>query len=160
MRFPAVERTPAGEFRLRLSGEERRLLRELPGSLRSLLDDEPRDPSLRRLFPPAYEADEDAEAEYRALVRDELLEGRRAALATLERTAESEVLAEEELHAWLGALNDLRLVLGTRLGVTEETYVEELDPADPRAHELAVYGYLTWLQDELVSAAADVFPSP
>jgi Domain of unknown function (DUF2017) len=160
MRFPAVERTPAGDFLLRLSREERRLLAELPVALRSLLDDDPGDPSLRRLFPPAHEADEEAESEYRTLMHDELLEGRRAALATLERTAGSEVLSEEELHAWLRALNDLRLVLGTRLGVTEETYTEELDPADPHADELAVYGYLTWLQDQLVSAGADAFPSP
>jgi Domain of unknown function (DUF2017) len=160
MRIPPVERTPDGGFRVRLGREERRLLRELPGALRTLLDEEPGDPALRRLFPPAYEGDEEAEAEYRTLMRDELLAGRKAALETLERTADSEVLSEEELHAWLGALNDLRLALGTRLGVTEDTYAEELDPADPRAYELAVYGYLTWLQDGLVSAAADAFPSP
>ena len=93
-------------------------------------------------------------------MRDELLAGRAAALEARERPAGRDVLGEEELHPGLGALNDHRRVLGTRLGGTEETYAEELDPADPRAYELAVYGYLTWLQDGLVSAAADAFPSP
>ena len=47
------------------------------------------------------------------------------------------------------ALNDLRLVLGTRLGVTEETYVDETGPRTPG---MAVYVWLTWLQGELVEA--------
>jgi hypothetical protein len=38
--------------------------------------------------------------------------------------------------------------------VTEETYVTELDPAHPQAYELSVYGYLSWLQEQLVAAAA------
>jgi hypothetical protein len=155
-----IEQTADGDFRLALSGDERELLRGLPGELRSLLDADPADSALRRLFPPAYEDDPEDEDEYRRLMRDELLDGRRAALATLETTADRDRLSEEEVHAWIGALNDLRLVLGTRLDVTEEVYEGELDPRDPHAHELAVYGYLTWLQDYLVNAVADAFPSP
>jgi hypothetical protein len=61
-------------------------------------------------------------------------------------------VSEEELHAWLSALNDLRLVLGTRLGVTEETYEDGIDEADPQADDLALYAYLTWLQDGILEA--------
>jgi hypothetical protein len=93
-------------------------------------------------------------------MREELLDGRRAALEIVETTAGQDRLTEEDVHAWIGALNDLRLVLGTRLDVTEEVYETELDPGDPQAPELAVYGYLTWLQDSLISAVADAFPSP
>jgi hypothetical protein len=50
-------------------------------------------------------------------------------------------------------LNDLRLVLGTRLDVTEEMDFD-LDPSDPSAAELAVYAYLSWLQEQLVEALA------
>lgn len=157
---PPLQQTPEGDFRLTISGDERELLRALPAQLRSLLDVDPTDPALRRLFPPAYEGEPDGEAEYQRLMHEELLEGRRAALATLEATADSERLSEEDVQAWIGALNDLRLVLGTRLGVTEEVYEAEPDPRDPRASELAVYGYLTWLQDAVVSAVADAFPSP
>jgi hypothetical protein len=52
-------------------------------------------------------------------------------------------------------LNDARLVLGTRLDVTEETDFGAVDAEDPEAQELAVYAYLTWLQGELVEAVAD-----
>jgi hypothetical protein len=149
---PLVERTRAGDYRLRLSREERMVLRELPGQLRELLETD--DPSLRRLFPPAYAEDADSESEYRRLVRGDLVAARREALAVMERTVDAERLSEEELQAWLGALNDLRLVLGTRLGVTEETLVDGLDPRDPQAAELALYGYLTWLQEQAVAAAA------
>jgi Domain of unknown function (DUF2017) len=149
-----IERTRDGGFRLRLSPEERELLRGLPAQLRSLLEREPDDPSLRRLFPPAYEDDAEGEAEYRRLLHGELLAGHRGALAVLERTAGQERLGRDELEAWLGALNDLRLVLGTRLDVSEEVYEQELDPLDPEASELALYAYLTWLQEHTVAAAA------
>jgi hypothetical protein len=149
-----IEPDGEGGFRLRLSDGERELLRTLPGELRALLDSEREDAGLRRLFPPAYERDEEAEDEYRRLMADELLEGRRAALRLVQETAARDRLSAEELDAWLRALNDLRLVLGTRLDVTEETYVTELDPAHPQAYELSVYGYLSWLQEQLVAAAA------
>ena len=149
-----IEPDGEGGFRLRLSDAERELLRTLPGELREILDSEQDDPSLRRLFPPAYERDDEAEDEYRRLMADELLEGRRAALRLVQETAGRERLSAEELDAWLRALNDLRLVLGTRLDVTEEKYVTELDPAHPQAYELSVYGYLSWLQEQLVAAAA------
>ena len=52
------------------------------------------------------------------------------------------------MQAWLGVLNDTRLVLGTRLGVTEEEHV--LDPADPDAGAYALYQWLTMVQGDLV----------
>jgi hypothetical protein len=57
-----------------------------------------------------------------------------------------------ELDAWLRALNDLRLVLGTRLDVTEDTFLEPVDRRDPDAQALAVYAYLGWLQEQVVEA--------
>lgn len=150
-----VEPAGEGEFRLRLSAGERELLRALPAELVSLLDTDPGAPALERLFPPAHAEDAEAEAGYRELAGAELLEGRRAALELVEETAGRDRLTADELDAWLRALTDLRLVLGTRLGVTEETYAEEIDPADPRARELAVFAYLTWLQEALVAAAAN-----
>ena len=149
-----IEPDREGGFRLRLSDGERELLRTLPAELEEVLGSEAEDPSLRRLFPPAYERDEESEAEYRRLMAGELLEGRRAALRLIRETAGRERLTAEELDAWLRALNDLRLVLGTKLDVTEEMYGAELDPSHPHAYELSVYGYLSWLQEQLVAAAA------
>ena len=149
-----VEPDREGGFRLRLSDGERELLRTLPAELRALLDSERDDPGLRRLFPRAYERDEEGEDEYRRLMAGELLEGRRAALRLVEETADRDRLTAEELDGWLRALNDLRLVLGTRLDVTEDMYEADLDPAHPQAYELSVYAYLSWLQEQLVAAAA------
>lgn len=146
-----LERTPDGGVRLRLSRDERRLLVTLATELRTLLDDEPGDPSLQRLFPPAYDDDADERA-YRDLMGSELLNGRREALEVLARTAKQKRLSADEADAWLRALNDLRLALGTRLDVQEDTLLDELRPDDPRAHGLAVYGYLSWIQEQLVAA--------
>jgi hypothetical protein len=149
-----IARTREGDFRLSLAAGERELLRTLPGELLEKLAGDREDPDLSRLFPPAYE-DDAAETEYRQLMHEELLDGRRDALRVLQATIDRERLSEEELQAWLGALNDLRLVLGSRLGVTEEIYERELDPSDPQARDLAVYVYLTWLQEHVVEASAD-----
>jgi hypothetical protein len=145
------ERGDGGGVEVRLSRDERSLLAGLVEELRALLDGAPGDPSLRRLFPPAYD-EEDDERAYRDLMGGELLDGRRAALQLVTETVDRERLSAEEAETWLRALNDLRLVLGTRLDVQEDTFAEELDQNDPRAPALAVYGYLSWLQEQLVAA--------
>jgi Domain of unknown function (DUF2017) len=148
-----IERNRKGEIRLRLPRDERALLRSLPGRLRRLLAETPDDRSLERLFPPAYDDAED-EAEYRRLMGDELLEGRRRALRVIEETLDEDRLTKEQAEAWLTALNDLRLVLGTRLDVTEDMLLERLRPDDPNALEISLYAYLSWLQEQLVEALA------
>jgi hypothetical protein len=146
-----MKRTRDGGVELRLSREERALLAGLAAELRSLLDDQTGDPSLRRLFPPAYDEEGDERA-YRELMSGELLHGRQEALELLARTADQKRLTAEEADAWLRALNDLRLVLGTRLDVQEDTLLGDLRPDDPHSQQLAVYGYLSWIQEQLVAA--------
>jgi hypothetical protein len=149
-----IRRTRSGELQLRLSDDERELLRSLPGQLRDLMAGEPDDPTLRRLFPPAYTTDTDLEAEYRRLMGHDLQERHLAALALMEETVDAERLADDQAAGWLSALNDLRLVLGTRLDVSEDMLGSEVDPADPQAPVLALYGYLSWLEEQLVEALA------
>jgi hypothetical protein len=146
-----IERARDGTIRLRLSGPERALLRTVRAELELLLERDPENPDLRRLFPPAHE-DREREAEYRDLVGDELLAGRARALATLEETIGATKLTAEQADAWLRALNDVRLVVGTRLDVREDMDYSALDPSDPNARELSVYAYLSWLQEQLVEA--------
>jgi hypothetical protein len=62
-------------------------------------------------------------------------------------------LSDEQAQAWLSALNDVRLALGTMLEVTEDM-PEELPPEDPRSAHLAVYHWLTWVQESLIQALA------
>ncbi len=146
-----IERDRSGEIRLRLRRAERALVRALITDVRARLEADTDDAALRRLFPPAYGDDEEAESEYRSLVHDELLDGRLRALRVVEETLGANRLSEDEAEAWLRALNDLRLVLGTRLDVSEETYTADFDPRD---RDLVVFAYLSWLQEQLVEVVA------
>ncbi|HEX5950907.1 MAG TPA: DUF2017 family protein, partial [Actinomycetota bacterium] len=157
MAFERVKRTRRGEFQIRLPAAERELLRALPEQLREVLTsgDPTTDSALRRLFPAATLDDDSMNAEYERLTRGDLLEERLAALDTMERTLDAERLSEEELVAWLSAINDLRLVIGVRLDVTEETTVEDfsaLPDDDPAVHMYTLYSYLTFLEDHVVGA--------
>ena len=58
-------------------------------------------------------------------------------------------LTVEQAEAWLSAINDVRLALGTALEVTEDM-PDELPDDDPRAPHLGVYHWLTWVQESLV----------
>jgi hypothetical protein len=149
---PPIERLRGDRFRVRLTPEEREVLRSLPDQLRDLLPTD--DPSVRRLHPPAYPDDPEREEEYRRLVRDDLIRQRLEALEVMRSTVEAESIDQDQLTAWLGTLNDLRLVLGTRLEVTEELYEEGMPPDDPRGPAFALYQYLGWLEEHVVAVLA------
>ena len=149
---PRISRAPDG-VRLDLPEDERALLSQVARELRALIDEAPDDPSLRRLFPRAHE-DEALEEQYRGLTRDQLTTARDRALETIEEAASNTVLSPEEADAWLRGLNDARLVLGTRLEITEDFDWDAVDLSHPQAQELALYAYLSWLQEQLVEALA------
>ena len=150
-----VSRTAEGDFELRISEREREVLRGVPGELRELLDKgRSDDPALERLFPAAYPDDDERNAEYEQMVGGELMAGRVAAVETMERTIDATRLSEDELAGWLSAINDVRLVLGTRLGVTEETTEEDFEGEDAEGQAFALYAYLTYLEDHVVRALA------
>lgn len=124
----------------------------------------PEDAALARLLPDAYGDDEAAATEFRRYTEGDLRAGKRAnagalvaSLAPLVGQGGRLVLDREAADAWLGCLNDLRLVLGTRLDVTEETDLH-VDDDDPRAHALQVYGWLGWLQESLLSCLDPLGP--
>jgi hypothetical protein len=148
-----VKRSRKGGFDLRLPESERQLVTSLVGQLRLVLtgDDVAADPGMRRLFPSAYADDAARDAEYREMVHDDLLAARLGALDVVEATVGASNVDEAQLLAWMGAINDLRLVLGTRLDVSEETAFDA-DPEDPDAPALAVYQYLSFLLESIVDA--------
>ena len=122
--------------------------------------DAPDDPALRRLLPDAY-ADETMSGEFRRLMDGELRRQKTEALdemyAAVEGSADSGIklrLAPQQAETWLQALNDIRLVLGTRLDVTEdlEDRWANLAPDDPNTALLAAYEWLGWLQESVVLA--------
>jgi hypothetical protein len=117
----------------------------------------PDDPALARLLPDAYAHDDQAAADFRRFTEQDLREGKRAGAGTVLATLAPLLgqggrlsLDRDQVDAWLGTLNDLRLVLGTRLEVTEDTELEVPDD-DPHAQALLVYGWLGWLQESLLS---------
>ena len=116
----------------------------------------PDDPALVRLLPNAYADDDHAAAEFRRFTEHDLCQGKRSGAETVPTTLAPLldqggrlVLDRDQVDAWLGTLNDLRLVLGTRLEVTEDTELDVPDD-DPHAQALLVYGWLGWLQESLL----------
>jgi hypothetical protein len=164
---------------VRLNAQERTVLAGLLGAVRSLLtpDDAavesdplaalvgmsqspvemPDDPVMRRLLPDAY-GDPEESAEFRRLTDSELRSGKTAAIdRVLADIAEEriELDLDEGVGMWLQALNDVRLVLGTRLDVTEDwgDTVAALPTDDPRLPLYAFYDWLSGLQETLVLSA-------
>jgi hypothetical protein len=114
--------------------------------------------TFKRLFPPAYPTDASAEDTYVSGVRDDLIAHHRESLDILVRTAHAKRLSDVELQGWLNALNDLRLVLGSSLGVSEET--TEFDEQDPLYGDWVCYLYLSFLEGEVVDALSGALPPP
>jgi hypothetical protein len=139
-----------GRYVLRLDDRERELIRELLGELRALLALGADDPRVRRLYPAAYADDAEQQAEYRRMTHEDLQVGRLASVDAVEASVDAEELSEEQLTAWMQAVNSLRLVLGTMLDITEDDQEPAFDPSDPDARTQALYGYLGALLDEIV----------
>ena len=118
----------------------------------------PPDPVLARLLPDAYRDDPEAAGEFRRYTELSLRDGKVAAartvLGTLPARGGRIRLSQPDAEAWLRALNDVRLALGVRLGVTDdfEEVGNGINPADPRAAYVWVYHWLAYLQESLVEA--------
>lgn len=138
----------------------------------------PADPVLRRLFPDAYsdpegtpqakEAEEQRaySAEFRRYTENDLRAGKRdnalAVIRSLDELSSASAgeggavlkLSPEESQRWLGALNDLRLAIGSRLEITDEDDTDllyRLPDEDPRKPMVMAYLWLGGLQETLVS---------
>lgn len=129
----------------------------------------PTDPALARLFPEAY-GDQDTElraasAEFRRFTENDLRARKRTDALAVVRTLDALTITEDggavleltgdECRNWLGALNDLRLTIGTRLEVSDEDEGEagslyRLPDSDPRKPMVMAYLWLGALQETLV----------
>jgi hypothetical protein len=118
----------------------------------------PDDPVLARLLPDGYTGDPEAAAEFRRYTEGGLRSGKAAAartvLATLPPNGGRIRLSEPDAQAWLRALNDVRLALGTRLDVTDDfdDQIAGITADDPRAPVVAIYQWLGILQESLLEA--------
>jgi hypothetical protein len=124
-------------------------------------DSPPEDEVLLRLLPNAY-ADQVDAAEFRRYTESTLRAKKYAHSMSMRITLKSSVdgiieVDHDGANDWLGAMNDIRLALGVRLKV-EQNSREELEllaPDDPMRGVYAVYSWLGWLQESLIVALMD-----
>jgi len=120
----------------------------------------PADPVVARLLPDAYQDDPEKAGEFRKYTESSLRESKEYFAQTLLETLPPEGgkirLTGDQARDWLRALNDIRLMFGVRLEVTEdfEDQLAGLDPKDPRLAAFEVYGWLGAVQESLVHALA------
>ena len=120
----------------------------------------PDDPVLARLLPDAYQDDPEAAGEFRKYTESSLREAKKYFAQTLLETLPPKggrvKLNADQARDWLRTLNDVRLMFGVRLEVTEdfEEQLASLDPKDPRLAAFEVYGWLGAVQESLVRAIA------
>jgi hypothetical protein len=117
----------------------------------------PTDRVLARLLPDFHREDATLSGGLRALHEPELVAAKDGVAGVVLDTCPVRGgrvrLSDEQAQAWLSALNDVRLALGTVLEVTEDM-PDELPPEDPRAAHLVVYHWLTWVQESLTQTLA------
>lgn len=154
-RFRPPVRSKGDGFVIDIGADESALVVRLLGELRALLTDPDPGPDARvllgRLFPTAYPDDDELEAEYQRLMREELVQSRLAAIDAVERVLTGNGRVDEAgLTAFMQSVNAIRLILGTILDVTDD----EPDRPEPDIPEYQLYGYLSWLLEWAVRAAA------
>lgn len=150
-----VNRKSDGTYSIDFPDHIRELLVGLSRQLDNALDGDD-DPSLARLFPTAYANDPERDAGYQVFARGELIEHRREAIVLLTETSEKESLNEDELMAWMHVVNDVRLVLGTVLDVSEDS--ESVEPDHPQADLHDLYHLLGAVLAEIVNGLSDGLP--
>jgi hypothetical protein len=149
----------------RFAAEDVAMLRQVASEVIGLLAEnfDRDDPVVERLFPDAYDDPEQA-SEFRRYTEGDLktakIDQAGAILASLPSTGGAVVrLDAEAAEAWLRALNDVRLALGIRLDLRDDTdLLEELDeavmrdPTSARVRQLTTYEYLGVLQESLLES--------
>jgi len=155
-------RKKLGKITAEVTEDEAKVLRSVIGQYLDLLENDqpPGDPVMERLLPSASLDDEEVDRKYRDLALNELQNHKRSTANTAlqclpHRGAWSQELSPDETEAWLVVLGDVRLAIGTRIGVTEELMSRPVDPEDPDEWPMAVLHYLGALQENLVEALSD-----
>jgi hypothetical protein len=147
-------------IRMQLEPIEVDLLRTTRDGVRAALaGGDTSDPIVQRLFPRALAGDDEADAELRRLLHDDLLASRLAGLDALidlldrgrpHRGVLRVDLEGDEPLLVLGVLNDLRLAIGARVGISDLDR-NTLDEDDPVTYRLAVMDHLAGMQEQLLA---------
>jgi len=135
-----------GRYSVNLSEGERQLIQNLVLDLRELLTTD--SPMLQRLFPPPYGENEERNQGYSALAGSELVERKFSSLDCVTNSISAEDLSEEEVESWMRSINDIRLVLGTVLNLSEDQAFDASDEATQGLYD--TYEYLGMLLERIV----------
>lgn len=189
MAVHGFRRTATGKIVLKADDVERGLLGTLVGQVLELVSpdedpwgadadplarmvgidpdaERPEDPALARFFPDAYADDDEASSEFRRFTERSLRETKMNHAATVLRAlAEADgkiTVPPSDVPSWMGAINDVRLALATRLELTEENHDElyELDEDDPAFMHVHIYDWMTFLQETLVESVSGLRSEP
>ena len=178
-------RRSRGRIVMRADATERAILTDLVGQLVELVSprddpdadplarmvgidpdaERPDDPAMARLFPDAYD-DEDDASEFRRFtersLRDTKVAHARTVLDGLAASGDKIVLSDAQAVSWLGTLNDLRLTLASRLDLQEDNHESfyDLPEDDPRFPLFQIYDWFTFLQETLVHALSGLSSVP
>ena len=135
-------------FEIHLSDVERKILFDLTDQVKQLIEE--KGTFTERLFPPAYLDNFAMQHEYEQLIVDDLIASHQQALLNLKATIGASRLSNSQVHSWLEALNCMRLIIGTKLGIENEGSSSEVNYSDTTIG--SIYLYLSWLQEQAVEA--------
>ncbi len=141
-----IRRIDHGRFEIDLHPQIRQLLLDLKEMTLSHVEEA--SPTAKRIYPVAYQSSPEMEMDFERLTREPLTDRHRQNLNIFEGSLSKSELSEDEALAWIGALNDMRLVLGTALDIAEDQ--ETPDEDDPNYDGYVVYDLLTYLQGMLI----------
>lgn len=147
----SFRRNGDGSYGITLPRHDRSLLQALVPQMKELI--EQHDPDTWRLFPNPYPEHEKAADEYADLIGDDLENTHLAALDTVVETLDAKRLDEDQMVAWMHAINHLRLFMGTRLKVTEDSDIDDFDTEEGAAL-FEMYSYLGLVLELIVRAMA------
>ncbi len=148
----------ADRFTVNLGTRERAVVKAVCEDLVGALEDPAAEPLLRRVYPVAHTTDASIDAAYQEMVHSDLVTSRRQALERIIASTDEKDLDRSQLEAWMIGLNTVRLVLGTRLDVSEDM-PPELEPDDPDIPAWAVYEFLGGVLDAIVRSSAETLSS-
>jgi hypothetical protein len=152
-----LRRRPDGTFEWKLGSNERAVLSRVASDFKAVLANESpaSDASLQRVFPPAHPDDPIAELEYERANGGDLLATKLEQLETFERSVGEKVLTEADVLACMRAANDMRLVLGTRIDVSEESSPSDFAGDAETESTFELYAYLSWLVESMIDALGE-----
>ena len=146
--------TKDGRIKVNVDDGVRTLLGSLSDQLREMLLVDDAD-DLRRLYPTAYPDDPERQAGFHDIVHDQLLMARLDGIDRVEATLQDDDLSLDDADAWLSTINQIRLVLGTRLDVSEDDD-PIIDEDDPRAPAQVIYQVMSHVLEDLTGARTEL----